>query len=112
MDKLKILSEHLDCEIDEIKQGYDESTFELGNQEYVILTDEQVDKKAKDYIKESVWAFASWFLVKHTGLDEDIIIHLQDKCESANDVLPCERSPPIIVKSLLLNPPFVKSLSS
>ena len=87
MDKLKILSEHLDCEIEEIKQGYDESTFELGNQEYVILTDEQADQRAKDYIKESVWAFSSWFLVKHTGLDEDIIMHLQDKCESANDVL-------------------------
>ena len=85
--KLTTLAEHIDCEADEIEQGYDDSTLELGNQEYLVLTDEEADKRAKEYIKDSIWAFYSSFLAKHTNLDEDIISHLQDKCESANDVL-------------------------
>jgi hypothetical protein len=86
-DKIKTLAEHLDCEADEIIRSYGNSTFENGNREYLVLTDEEADERAKDYIEDSIWAFNSWFLSKHTGLDEDIISHLQDKCEGANDVL-------------------------
>ena len=86
-NKLKTLAEHLDCEADEIEQGYDNSTFELGNMEYLVLTDDEADERAKEYIESSIWAFSSWFLASHTGLDEEIIKHLQDKCEGANDVL-------------------------
>lgn len=85
--KLTTLAEHIDCEADEIEQGYDDSTFELGNQEYLVLTDEEADERAKDYIENSIWTFYSFFLAKHTNLNEDIIRHLQDKCEGANDVL-------------------------
>lgn len=86
-NKIKTLAQFIECEVDEIEKGYDDSTFELGNMEYLVLTDEEADERAKDYIEESIWGFNSWFLSKHTGLDEDIIRHLQDKCEGANDVL-------------------------
>ena len=85
--KLTTLAEHIDCEANEIEQGYDDSIFELGNKEYLVLTDEEADERAKEYIENSIWTFYSSFLAKHTNLDEDIISHLQDKCESANDVL-------------------------
>ena len=81
------LAEHLDCDVEEIEQGYDDSTFEHGNAEYLLLTDSEADERAKDYIENSIWAFSTWFLVSHTGLDYEIIKHLQDKCEGANDVL-------------------------
>ena len=81
------LSQHLDCDIEEIEQGYDDSIFELGNQEYLVLTDDEADERAKEYIESSVWAFSSWFLASHTDLDEEIIKHLQDKYEGANDAL-------------------------
>jgi len=81
------LSQHLDCDIEEIEQGYDDSIFELGNQEYLVLTDQEADERVKEYIESSIWAFSPWFLASHTGLDEEIIKHLQDKCEGANDVL-------------------------
>jgi len=81
------LAEHLDCDIEDIEQGYDESTFNIGDQEYLMLTDEEADQRAKEYIKDSVWAFVPSFLASHTGIDEEIIKHLQDKCESANDAL-------------------------
>ena len=53
----------------------------------MLLTDSEADEMAKDYIKDSIWAFSSWFLASHSGLDEEIIKHLQEKCEGANDVL-------------------------
>ena len=81
------LSQHLDCDIEEIERVYGDSTFEHGNREYLILTDDEADKRVKEYIKDSIWAFSPWFLASHTGLDEEIIKHLQDKCEGANDVL-------------------------
>jgi hypothetical protein len=81
------LAEHLDCDIEEIEQGYDDSTFEHGNAEYLLLTDSEADERAKDYIKETVWAFNSWYIAKHTGLNEKIIKHLQNECEEANDII-------------------------
>ena len=81
------LAAHLDCDIEDIEQGYDDQTFELGDKEYLLLTDEEADQRAEEYIKNSIWAFVPSFLASHTGLDEEIIKHLQDKCEAANDAL-------------------------
>ena len=81
------LAKHFDCDIKEIEQGYDDSTFYHGNAEYLLLTDSEADEMAKDYIKDSIWAFSSWFVASHTELDEEIIKHLQEKCEGANDLL-------------------------
>jgi hypothetical protein len=86
-NKIKTLAEHLDCEANEIVRSYCDSNFELGNKEYLVLTDDEADERVKEYIEESIWAFSPWFLASHTGLDEEIIKHLQDKCEGANDVL-------------------------
>lgn len=86
-NKIKTLAEHLDCEANEIEQGHDNSTFELGDMEYLVLTDEEADERAKEYIEQTVWAFSSWFLSQHTDIDEEIIQHLQDKCEGANEPL-------------------------
>ena len=86
-NKIKTLAQFIECEVDEIERVYSASTFEHGNREYLVLTDDEADERAKEYIEESIWAFSSWFLASHTGLDEEIIKHLQDKCESANDVL-------------------------
>ena len=81
------LAEFLECDVDDIETSYDDSTFELGNKEYLLLTDSEAYVRARDNIKDSIWAFSSWFLASHSGLDEEIIKHLQEKCEGANDVL-------------------------
>ena len=86
-NKIKTLSQFIECEVDEIERVYGASTFEHGNREYLVLTDDEADERVKEYIEESIWAFSSWFLASHTGLDEEIIKHLQDKCEGANSVL-------------------------
>lgn len=85
--KASTLAEHLDCDIDDLENGYHNNYFNLGDMEFLVLTDNEADNMAKEYIKETIWAFSSWFLSKHTNIDEEIIQHLQDKCEGANEPL-------------------------
>lgn len=56
---------------------------------YICLTDEEADKKAADYIKDSLWAFNASFLSEQTGLDAEVFeaIANNGKCESNNDTL-------------------------
>ena len=55
--------------------------------EFYVLTDDEADEKAKEYILDSVWAFNKHFLESHTGVDSEIFELLQDKCESANEAI-------------------------
>lgn len=57
------------------------------NDEFYVLTDDEADEKAKDYILNSVWAFNPYFLQCHTGIDSEIFELLADKCESSNDAI-------------------------
>jgi hypothetical protein len=58
-------------------------------QGYKILTDDEADEAAKDYIRESVWAFIPGFLVSYLpeGVGEEVIEALQERCESANPAI-------------------------
>ena len=67
--------------------GYDELDFDGG--EWTICTYEEAEKRAKEYILDSVWAFNASFISSHSGIDSDIIAAVQanDKCEGNNDLL-------------------------
>lgn len=56
---------------------------------YRVLTDEEADELAKEYILESVWAFNPSFLSGETGIDEEVFKAIQEngKCESNNDAI-------------------------
>ena len=98
-EKMKILRKYLrqddkDIHIRDIEQtAYDEDVIECNGDEYLVCTDEEADKKAKNYIKETVWAFMPWFIIDHcSALDHDdasekIIKAIQDQCESGNDAM-------------------------
>lgn len=73
-----------------------EDVFHYGNQEYLVLTDQEADEKAGEYIEESLWAFNTGFIIDHMeqgeGFDyratEESIKLIQEKqCESANPVI-------------------------
>lgn len=88
--KLQTMAEFLECDVDQVDvETYDKNAFSCGSLsgEYLILTDEEADQSAEDYIKDSVWAFNPSFLASHTGIDEEIFEMLQDKCESSNEVI-------------------------
>jgi len=88
--KIQTMAEFLECDVDQVDvETYDKNAFSCGSLsgEYLILTDEEADQSAEDYIKDSVWAFNPSFLASHTGIDEEIFEMLQDKCESSNEVI-------------------------
>lgn len=59
--------------------------------DYLVLTDEEADEAAKEYIKESVWAFNADFIVDHSKLPyeaKEMIENFQTtKCEDANETI-------------------------
>lgn len=83
---------------EDISAVYNESweTFEIIGNEYKVLTDDEADEKAAEYIKESLWVFNAEFILQHSAAfentttceDEDIIKALrmvqENICESAN----------------------------
>ena len=91
-EKVKALKNHLQLNDEEANQITSEhfehgDHFHFGEQEYLVLTDDEAEELATDYIKESVWAFNSSFLSSHTGIDEDVFKLLSEKCESSNDAI-------------------------
>lgn len=67
--------------------SFDDFDFDGG--EWVLCTYEEAEKRARDYILDSIWAFNPSFISSHSGIDSDIIAAVQanDKCESNNDML-------------------------
>jgi len=83
------LSKHLELTEEEKKELLYQSIYSycFGNEEYMILTDDEADEKVAEYIKETVWAFNPSFLSCHSGIDEDVFKLLQEKCESSNEAI-------------------------
>lgn len=61
------------------------------NDEYLVLTDDEADKKAAEYIEESVWAFNPDFIISHSSLPYEAIEMIKNfqtiKCEDANETI-------------------------
>ena len=57
--------------------------------EYRVLTDEEADELAYDYIMETLWAFNPSFLAGETGINIEVFEALAEngKCESNNDAV-------------------------
>lgn len=91
MTKIEALAKHLGIEVDEITEENDGVTFSEGRREYLVLTDEEADEKAREYILESVWAFKPEFLAAHAreGIDCETIeaIQANERCEDNNKPL-------------------------
>ena len=82
--KLQTIAEYLECDVDQIE---DDGVFQLGDREYLVLTEKEAYENAENYIKDTIWAFSPWFLSKHTGINEDIFELLQDKSEDSSEVI-------------------------
>lgn len=86
MRKLALMS-YLGVTGKEIKEVHDPQTFEVWSREYMVLTEHERYKKAKEYIQETLWAFNPSFLAKKTGLSEEVFRVLSEKCEDENDAI-------------------------
>ncbi len=92
MEKIKALAIYLECEEDEISEGYDECTFEYGRGEYLVCTDEEADERCKNYILDTLWAFNTSYIMNyidtHTDYDDNnlrkCLVAIQELCEDSN----------------------------
>lgn len=86
--RIAALAKHWDCDADDVTDEGD-NRFSIGSQEFLVLTDDEADARARESIKDTVWAFNADFLCGHMAkgkLSPDDIDRLRgDKCESIND---------------------------
>jgi len=59
------------------------------DEDYLVLTDDEADDKAKENILDSLWAFNPNFLASATGIDSEVFEAIQGNgsCESNNDAI-------------------------
>jgi len=72
---------------------YDEDIFNTPYGDYMVLSDEEADKKAEEYILDSLWAFNSNFIIQHSKIldfdagSQQIIKAIQEQYESGNEAM-------------------------
>ena len=90
-EKVRELAKFLGVDVDDIEEQDWGNYFEVGNEEYRVMTDEEADEAVKEYIEESVWSFNTWFIIDHSKLPYEATAMLEsfqgDKCEDANDTI-------------------------
>jgi hypothetical protein len=93
--KAQALADHLGEDIIMI-DGTDGENFSFRHTEYLVLTQEEAEQKASDYIRESLWAFRTEFIAAHTkkGLTDACIealnqmqVELGEDCQPILDAL-------------------------
>ena len=87
-EKVRALQNHLDLDDEEVNNiTFNGNDFIHGDREYLVLEDEEADKRAEEYIKDTAWAFKPSFLYAHNGIDEDVFNILSEKCEDSNNAV-------------------------
>ena len=92
-EKLQALKDHLEeqgepVDLDDIEESqHDDSTFKVWRRDYLVLTDDEADARALEYVRESLWAFNADFLASYCDLPAEMFSVLSEKCESANETI-------------------------
>lgn len=77
-EKRQALANYLECDVEEIEEGYDEDHFEHDGEEYAVYTDEEADKATYDDIENLIDdmgieafapAFQEWIMYNATDTD-------------------------------------------
>lgn len=92
--KLAALAKYLDVEAVEVEPvTYDDSMFDVGQAQYLVLTGEEGSQRVCENIKESLWTFSTSFIANYVPAlrdsgARDAFAEMQNKlCESANDLV-------------------------
>ena len=87
-DKIRALGKHLDLNNEDLRMIEENGDYlYFDDREFLVLNDDEAEEKAKEYIKDSAWAFNASFLASHSKADEDVFKCLSEKCESSNDAV-------------------------
>ena len=100
--RINALSKHFLNDYEETEHGkitenqYEENCFECDGAEFLVLTDDEAREKAYEYINNSVWAFQSEFIHKHSifqGYDKEnelkVIEAISSLYENGNEPMKC-----------------------
>ena len=68
-ERLQALREHLNLQMEDMKDvtdsQYEDNGFDYFKEEYLVLTEEEADKRAREDIERSLWAFQPSFILSH-----------------------------------------------
>lgn len=70
-----------------IKKYDGRSDWATQDSSYAVLTDEEADEAAEEYIRESLWAFNADFLATELDLPIELFIALQKAHEDSNEAI-------------------------
>lgn len=79
-ERTQALAQHLESDIEEAERVQDN---------YLVLTNEEADEMAEQYILDSLWAFNPSFIASHCDSDipQEAIEAIQEKYEASNPIL-------------------------
>lgn len=67
-DKIQSLANYLHVSPSAIKPvDWDDCVFDVDDEEYLVLTDDEADTRLQAEIRESVWAFDPGFIAEHSS---------------------------------------------
>ena len=90
MGRIDALAKHLDIDKGDIEEVRADE-YRVGNQDYLVLSDSEADKRAEEYIKDSLWAFNAEFIVEQAKLPDEAVEMVRGfqeaKSEGANETI-------------------------
>ena len=93
MDRIKALAEYLGESVENLHDNGDNYFQVVDGYEYLVLTEEEADQLAQEYIEDSLWAFNADFILDTCGLDGGSSVSRslrkmqEDSCEGCNDFI-------------------------
>ena len=92
-NKIKALADFLGEPVENLRNNGNNYVQVVDGFEYLVLTEEEADQVAQEYIEDSLWAFNAEFILDTCGLDSssNIIRSLrkmqEGSCEGCNDFI-------------------------
>jgi len=88
-------NDYQEVTLEDITEGYTESNFEVFKKEYNVFTEEEREEKVTEYIKDSLWAFNTDFILSHVNFGRNYTDKAvkafqkmqEELCEDANDLV-------------------------
>lgn len=75
-DRLEALQQHLNLKREDMGEiedlQYEENGFTYGKEEYLVLTEEEANKRAREDIERDLWAFMPEFILSHCSTYENM----------------------------------------
>ena len=80
------LAEEFDCSVQDVVDKGD-GEFSIDGLDYLVLTEDEAEKRVEEYIEYTLWAFNPSFLADVTDMPIEVFEVLCEKCEGGNEAI-------------------------